>query len=176
MRVALVRHPAVAIRPGLCYGGLDVPLRPDALAALPETAACISPHGIARVWTSPASRCRLLAEVIAGSESVPLKVEGRLRELDFGCWEGVAWDTIPRADLDRWSEDPLSFAPPRGEAGWSFLRRVRDVHHAIRQAGEDCVVVSHGGPLKILAALFRGLEPNLLAAPPALGSIAWLTC
>jgi alpha-ribazole phosphatase len=176
MRVVLLRHPAVAIRSGLCYGRLDVPLRPDALAALPETAARISSHQIARVWTSPASRCRLPATMLATVASVPLEVDARLRELDFGSWEGMAWDSVPRVALDPWAADPLGFAPPRGEAGWMLLRRVREVHHAIRQAGENCAVVSHGGPLRILAALLSGAEPDLLAAPPALGSVVVLTC
>ena len=42
-------------------------------------------------------------------------------------------------------------------------------------AGEDCIVIAHGGPLKLLAALLRGAAPDLLAPAPPLGSVTALT-
>ena len=64
----------------------------------------------------------------------------------------------------------MRFAPPGGESGASLVARVRAVHDDLRRAGESCLIVSHGGPLKILAALLRGETPDLLAPPPPLGS------
>jgi alpha-ribazole phosphatase len=169
MKLVLVRHPAPDVPPGQCYGRLDVPLRADAVAALPDLAARIAAHRPARVWTSPATRCRRLAEAVA--TRVPLRVEPNLRELDFGAWEGQPWGSVPRADLERWAADPVAFAPPGGEAGHEFLARVGHVYRALRDAGEDAVAVSHGGPLKLLSAMCRGKPPDLLAPAPAFGSI-----
>jgi alpha-ribazole phosphatase len=171
MMVVLVRHLAVQVQPGTCYGRLDLPLRLDVLEDIPRLAAAICAHGIARVWTSPAVRCRILAYAIVEIVGKSAVVDPRLQELHFGAWEGVPWDSVPRSKLDRWAATPLTFAPPGGESGQEFLDRVYKVHRAICAAGEDCVVVSHGGPLKVLSALLQGEIPDLRTPAPALGSV-----
>ncbi len=171
MKLLLVRHAAPDIPPGFCYGRLDVPLHPAAMDAVRNVAASLSrPSEIARVRTSPARRCRALAEALGQLCGVAPTVDARLQELDFGAWEGLPWDEVPRADLDAWAASPLLFAPPGGERGAALVARVRAVHDELRLAREDCVIVSHGGPLKVLAALLRGEAPDLLAPAPALGS------
>jgi alpha-ribazole phosphatase len=127
--------------------------------------------GIGVVWSSPAVRCRVVAERVASTAQVPLRIDSRLHELNFGDWEGLGWDEVPRNALDRWVADPLGFAPPGGEAGQDLLARVSAVHAVIAGGREDCAIVAHGGPLKLLAALVRGLPPDLLKPAPALGSI-----
>jgi alpha-ribazole phosphatase len=164
MKVVLVRHPAPLIAPGVCYGRrLD-------MAAVPAGTMVSNPvlAGSQIIWSSPARRCLGVAGQIAASLGVPLRVDDRLQELDFGDWDGQPWSAIPREDLDRWAADPLAFAPPGGESGVALIARIRSF-----QAGlcEDCVVVSHGGPLKVLGALLRGQVVDLLAPPPAIGSI-----
>ena len=39
----------------------------------------------------------------------------------------------------------------------------------------DCVVVSHGGPLKILASMIAGMPIDMLTPAPAMGSVMQLT-
>jgi alpha-ribazole phosphatase len=163
MRVVLVRHPAPVIAPGVCYGRLDVAAQAAGHVASDPVLA-----GARVVWTSPARRCLGLAREIAAALEVPLRVDDRLQEMDFGAWEGRSWSAIPRDELDRWAADLLAFAPPGGESGAALVRRVTAFHAGLR---EDCVVVSHGGPLKVLAALSRGVAVDLLAPPPAIGSV-----
>jgi alpha-ribazole phosphatase len=165
VRIALVRHPAPLIGPGICYGRLDVKLHPSAAVPLAALAARLA--GFADVVTSPARRCRLTAAAIAGHATI----DPRLLELDFGAWEGQPWDTVPRRDLDRWAADPLGFAPPGGETGAALVGRVRGFHDDLLARARDCVVVSHGGPLRVLAALLHGRPVNLLAPAPPLGSV-----
>ncbi len=93
-------------------------------------------------------------------------LDPRLLELDFGDWEGVSWDSVPRAALDRWAADPLGFCPPGGESGAALLRRVEDFACALFRDGRPCLVVSHGGPLRLLPALLDGGAVDLLAPAP----------
>jgi alpha-ribazole phosphatase len=172
----LVRHPPADIAPGICYGRLDLPLRPDADGMVARIVAELAARGLARIWSSPARRCRAVAEPAAAASCIPLRVAQRLRALDFGRWEGSPWDSVPRAALDAWAADPLGFAPPDGESGAALLARVGDARRALLSAGEDCAVVSHGGPLKLLSALLRGEPPDLLAVAPPLGSVRVFTC
>ena len=170
-----MRHPPAAVAPGVCYGRLDIGLHGDATETVREIVSAIAGAGAVQVWASPASRCLVVAEAVARAIGADLLVDPRLQELDFGTWEGIEWDSIPRALLDAWAADPIDFAPPGGESGKALLARVRAVHQAMVAARQDCVVVSHGGPLKLLAALIRQEPPDLLAAAPPLGSVQMFT-
>ena len=165
-----MRHPAPLNEPGICYGRLDPPLHPDAdierMAHDPLLA------GSKQVWTSPSRRCREVAERIAEVLSIPLSADPRLMELDFGEWEGKPWDDIPRAELDRWAAAPLGFRAPGGESGAELIERVASFHAGLTQ---DCIVVSHGGPLRVLSALLRGQPVDLFEPPQAIGAIAEIT-
>ena len=160
--IALVRHPAVAAG-GRCYGRADLPIDAEAAASL---AARLAPLG-GTVWTSPAQRCRLVAAALGAH-----RVDERLQELDFGAWEWLPWDAVPRAALDAWAADPLAFAPPGGESGAALVARVGAFHRALPPG--DHVVISHGGPLKVLAALLIGRVPDLLAPAAAPGCVSLL--
>jgi alpha-ribazole phosphatase len=175
VRFVLVRHPPAVVAPGVCYGRLDIGLRGDATETVREIVSAIAGAGAVQVWASPASRCLVVAKAVARAIGADLLVDPHLQELDFGTWEGIEWDSIPRALLDAWAADPIDFAPPGGESGKALLARVRAVHQAIVATRQDCVVVSHGGPLKLLAALIRQEPPDLLAAAPPLGSVQMFT-
>jgi alpha-ribazole phosphatase len=157
----LVRHPAADVAAGICYGRLDVPVT-DAAAVASLVARLVGLGGT--IWTSPAQRCRMVAEALGAA-----RIDPRLQELDFGAWEGLAWDEVPRAALDAWAADVSGFAPPGGERGSALIARVTAFASGL--SGGDHVVVTHGGPLKVLTALFRGLPVDLLAPSPALGSV-----
>jgi alpha-ribazole phosphatase len=175
MRIVLVRHPAPSITPGLCYGRLDVGLHPageDQIASLATDPAF---QGAVQVWTSPALRCRVPAEAIARAVGVPLTIDPRLQELDFGAWEGQPWEAIGRADLDRWAVSPLTFAPPGGESGAELVARVEEFQAELRRDRQDCIVVSHGGPLKVLSALLLRTRVDLLVPAPPIGSVRVVT-
>ncbi len=172
--IALVRHPQPDIAPGICYGRLDIGLTAAGHAAVGAIAAQLADHPATMIWTSPAQRCLMVAAALGAARAVTPHVEPRLRELDFGAWEGRAWDDVPRPLLDDWAADPLGFAPPGGETGAALIARVRAVHAGLVAQGAPCIVIAHGGPLKLLAALLRGEPPDLLAAAPPLGSITFI--
>jgi alpha-ribazole phosphatase len=171
LRIHLVRHSRPLIATGVCYGRLDVPIDPTALADMAELAAAEALESSKRVWTSPAQRCEILADAIARNLSIPKIIDSRLLELDFGTWEGKSWDDVPRADLDDWAINPATFRAHGGESGDQILSRVTSFFRDVQCVGEDCAIVSHGGPLKILDALFRGRPVDLLAQPQPVGSI-----
>lgn len=166
MRVALLRHLPTALPAGLCYGRLDVPPGPADPAPLLRALRGFRP---AVLVSSPARRCLALARRLG-----PATVDSRLLELDFGAWEGRPWDGVPRAALDRWAADPWGFAPPGGESGAALVARVTDFHAELRgKRPGTCLVVAHGGPLKVLADLLRGRPVDLLAPAQPMGSLRW---
>lgn len=171
MKLALVRHTAVEVAPGVCYGRLDLPLAQGAAEHIAAVAAQLDGFGAARLWSSPASRCRRLAEALAPGRGADPLFDERLLELDFGAWEGRAWDEVPRGELDRWAADPLGFAAPGGESGAALVARVEAAFAEIAARPGDHVIVSHGGPLRVLRALVKREAVDLLAPAQAMGSV-----
>jgi alpha-ribazole phosphatase len=170
--IALVRHPAAAISAGRCYGRLDLPLADPASIAPIVTA--LAPLRGASIHTSPLARCRLVAEALAADWSHPPPItDPRLLEMDFGAWEGRPWDDIPRAELDRWAADLLSFAAPGGETGAALVARVTAFWHSLTALPGAQVVFTHGGPLKVLIALSEGRPVDLSRPSLPTGHIHW---
>ncbi len=137
----LIRHPRPLIAPGVCYGRLDVAAEDPTpiAAALREKLP-----GSAPVWTSPLQRCRHLAEQLHPQP----RQDSRLQEIDFGGWEGRAWDDVPRPELDAWAADLLNYAPPDGESPARLAARV-DAFVAELPPGEH-ILVTHAGVIRVL--------------------------
>ena len=167
--LALARHPTPLVMPGICYGRTDLPLAESAAAELSVMRGLLAGEAWAGVVTSPLSRCRLAADFLGAALHCPVRVDDRLLELDFGAWEGLAWNDVPRGALDAWAASPWSFAPPQGETATSLVARVRDFYRMHHDAA--LIVVTHGGPLKVLAALAQGCHVDLMAPSPGFASV-----
>ncbi len=152
MGVILLRHTKPADAQGLCYGRSDLALGP-----------CFATHAakitqelpdVARIVTSPLSRCAQLARYIADARALPLITDPRLTEIDFGAWEGVPWSDIPRAELDAWAADLLHARPHGGESVADL--RARALPALRDHAAQDTLVVTHHGVIKCARHLVMG--------------------
>jgi alpha-ribazole phosphatase len=152
--VLLVRHTAPDVAPGVCYGRLDLGLAAGSDASIAACLTALPP--VCRVISSPARRCRVLAEAIAARDGADLRLDDRLWELAFGSWEGVAWDAISRSCLDAWAADPWGYAPGGGETLGLLWERVADFLAVEGTRSDGLAIVSHHGPLRVLAAQRRG--------------------
>lgn len=151
MILHLIRHPKPRIEPGICYGRLDLAAEDVDLVALDLLARL--PAGLP-VWSSPLQRCRALAEELHAQPSI----DARLAEMNFGAWEGRAWDAIPRAEIDAWAADVAHYAPPGGESPIMLQQRALDF-----VAGLDvpeAVIVTHAGVIRVLLAHWQHLPPE----------------
>jgi alpha-ribazole phosphatase len=152
----LVRHTRPDIADGLCYGRLD-PALPDSFDTDARRVEARLPRAD-RVITDDSLRCHRLASILAGSpahaQPSGLIVDPRLRELDFGHWEGQDWNDIPRAQTDAWADDMWNRAPPGGESYAALHARVLDAWEALlRLEDEVLIVVAPIGPLRALITI-----------------------
>jgi alpha-ribazole phosphatase len=96
-----------------------------------------------------------------------------LCELDFGRWEGKAWDQVPRAELDAWARDVWEYRPGGGESARMLCARWMmwlEALHALRH--EQVVVVTHAGVIRAaLACAHNGCRDELLRADIPFGSV-----
>ncbi len=148
MILHLVRHPPPDISPGICYGGLDI-----GALQVSDTAAhlhTLLPPGLP-VWSSPLRRCRELALALHPAP----QTDFRLAEMNFGRWEGQAWDAIPRHELDAWAGDVAGYAPPQGESAQAVRKRALEFVASLNVP--EAVVVTHAGVIRVLLAHWRGM-------------------
>ena len=103
-----------------------------AMAAGPAAAMTVSPtraRAGARAAAArgssprPCSAAPMLAEAIATFRGLPVTTDPRLREMDFGIWEGKQWSDLPRTELDAWADDLLHARPHGGESVAGFRTR-----------------------------------------------------
>ncbi len=114
-----------------------------------------------RAVSSPLIRARRTAEVVlaARPDAPPLQIDGRLREMDFGPYEG--WS---EADLEA---DPVAATRRRDGAQIPGVEPEEDVAERARSflasmdgVGGATLVVGHGRTLRILMAAALGLPPS----------------
>lgn len=150
MILHLIRHPQPVVEAGICYGRLD--LAAENAAEVATRLRAELPAGLP-VWSSPLRRCRELAELLHPQP----QLDERLAEMDFGDWEGLAWDAIPRAELDAWAADVAGYAPPGGESPRQLQQRALAFVADLREP--EAVIVTHAGVIRVLLAHFRQLAP-----------------
>lgn len=142
----LARHAQPLVAPGTCYGALDVPADTAATQAAAQRLADALPAQ-ARVLHSPLQRCELLAfSLQALRPDLASKPDTRLREMDFGAWEGQAWDAIGQAAVDAWTDRFATHPPGGGESLGAMLERVASaLQDARREPVADVVWITHAG-------------------------------
>lgn len=157
----LIRHGHTAWNgQGRYQGHLDTPLDSEGLAQAEALVIAFRQLRLAAVYSSDLSRAVATAQPLARAHGLPVVTDPRLRELDFGQWDGRLAEEVIAADPPGWQawwEDPLTLAPPGGEtlvALWERVRACLDelaAHHVADQG--TVAVVTHGGPLRVLLAL-----------------------
>lgn len=150
------RHPRPRIGARFCYGRTDVELaEPVEAGAAALIEAAVDP--IERVVSAPASRALLIAREIAKRTGAALHTDDRLAEMDFGDWEGRAWASLPRAELDAWAADTLNYRPGGGENVASMLARIRRAWPGLASSADNTLLVTHAGPIRCLLHIAGGM-------------------
>jgi broad specificity phosphatase PhoE len=152
----LIRHGESLLGRARRYAGhRDTPLSPEGKLQIAKLRGRFRRLRPDVVVSSDLRRCRQTAALLAPGARI--EASARLRELDFGDWDGLTSTTCRRRDprrFDRWMRDPWSVRPPRGEKLAQLWTRVRDYVSdlARRHSGETVAIVTHAGPIRALLA------------------------
>jgi alpha-ribazole phosphatase len=157
MKLWLVRHAPVLFAAGSCYGALDVPADESATLACASALANELPRGL-QVATSPLQRCERLAQALQGLRpDLTVKTDARLREMNFGHWEGRRWDMIARREFDAWTADFSGHAVGgHGETVAAVMARVGQAFDELGDA--DAVWITHAGIIRAALLLAQGIR------------------
>ena len=141
-------------------GHRDRPLTERGRKQAHALADLVASEKIDAVYTSPLSRARETAEIVAARAGLEAVALPELQEVDTGSWSGLS-----RADVE--ARFPEGFARWRsGGSGWedgeSYEEMAERVIGALRKIAEDhpngrVLVISHGGPIRAIHAAAEGL-------------------
>lgn len=148
MRLYLVRHAAVTVRPALPSSQWH--LSPEGRAAAEALAENEEWSSIAVVYSSPEPKAIATAQRIASRHGLRLQIERDLREIERP-WAGEGYQEQVKRYL---GNEVIESWEPYGAA----LARVRSCVDAIASNGEDAAIVSHGLALTLYVADLLGLE------------------
>ncbi len=161
MELLLIRHGLTAWNSsGRFQGRSDIPLSPDGMAQARALAGALADERIDAAFSSDLQRAVTTAETILRGRSLLLERDARLREFDFGAWEGMTWAEItaayPNAG-EAGSTSARDYQPQGGETFADVRRRVRSWWRQQRAfAGQRMLVVAHAGTLHAFLAELLG--------------------
>ncbi len=165
-RLVWVRH-APSEGEGLLLGQRDVPLSAKGCRQLPRLVQKITRYAAQAVYSSDLLRARATAAAISRRLGVEVELRPGLREIDFGCWQGLSWDQLterfPQA-ARRWLKDFPRQPIPGGEDFREFKRRVRRelLRVVAAHPGGCAIVVTHGGVIRTALVSALGMPERYL--------------
>ncbi|HSQ42248.1 MAG TPA: histidine phosphatase family protein [Fibrobacteraceae bacterium] len=170
----LLRH-APVMQNGLCYGSFEIPVQEVAHTTLSALKTQWEKMGSPSVVSSPASRCLKLAQTLVQESGATVISDPRLREMNFGTWEGRPWSELPRAETEIWTNDWETQRPPQGETYSEIRTRVLASAAEWFHRDANAWFVTHAGPIRILLAQQRGLSPaqSISIPVPYLTPLDW---
>jgi alpha-ribazole phosphatase len=164
IRLLLVRHGETDWNVERRYRGqADVPLNKAGRRQVAALAERLAEEGISVIFSSDLQRARRTALTIGAPHKLPVQVDPNLGEIALGDWEGLTYAQIQQQwpiEVEAWFADPLRVAPPGGETLMQVAARVRSILEGLARFSENetVVLVSHGGPLRVLLCLVLGLD------------------
>lgn len=142
-------------------GTTDIELNETGLKQAKELAERIKSSGIHIdiIVASPMKRAAKTAEIVASVNSLSVETDDRLREWNYGKYEGH------HRSAEGFAENKREFGVRMGETGESLLELSHRVYSALdsiieKYDGKNVLIVSHGGVCRIIETYFNNLTTN----------------
>ena len=133
-------------------GRTDIPLDQNGIEQAKELARSLKDIKIDVFLSSPLSRARQTADIIAEETGVAHSIDDRLIEQDFGTFEGI----------DRFSEEyqeakrRFFMRYPGGESYFDIAARVFSLIKELE--GKDALLVTHGGVCRVIRSYYEDMS------------------
>lgn len=129
-----------------------------------------------QVLTSPLKRCATLAQNFSQQIKKPITIIEDLQEINFGDYDGRAFDDIPYTDpsiantvgddlrpwtdLERFWQNPVKYPLPDAEKLNDFYLRIKHAWQALltKYTDENILLITHGGVIRMILAEVLGLD------------------
>lgn len=136
-------------------GITDAELTPKGIEQAKELAKSAAEKEVDIILTSPLSRAAKTGRIVSGYCNIPMYIEDRLAEQNYGIYEGV----------DRKNEEFLNnkrnfaYRYPQGESMMQVACRIYSLLDEIREKynGKKVLLISHGGVCRIINTYFKDM-------------------
>lgn len=117
------------------------------------------------IYSSDLVRCIETANKIAEQHTIDVIQDIRLRERNYGKWEGLTPEEIQTSDYDNFMKyhlDPAMYSPSGGETGIEVFSRVTYFLSEIlnKHKNGNIAIVSHGGTIAYLISALLHATPS----------------
>ena len=165
-RLFLVRHGQSEWKAaGRIQAQIDIQLDETGCRQAELIADRLAAEPVAAVYSSPLLRAKSTAEAIADRFHLPVQLDLRLMEYDFGVISGSTWHEVVENHPEfasRWLEDPWAVPVADSEGRVNFAARVMSAMQDIlaQHPAEQVVVVAHGGTFGVYLTAMLGMDLN----------------
>lgn len=134
------------------YGSLDVQLNEKGITQAEKAGKIFKEIEFDKVFISEKMRTFQTAQIALKDRKVQLIKDKRINEIDFGKFEGKTYDELCKLYPEKvklWQENWEEFCPDEGESYKIFYKRVKEFMEAIKELGEENIlIVTHGGVIR----------------------------
>ena len=163
-RVYLVRHGETEYSARHAYSGqAEIALTQTGREQARRVGERLAGAGVDAVYSSPLGRASETAKAITEATGVPLTIDERLIEVDYGPLEGLDRHSARErfgVPFDDWRSDPFGSPLAGMEPLDHALERARDATSDALAASECPVLVGHQGILRLVLITLGQIEPS----------------
>ncbi|HEY4433038.1 MAG TPA: histidine phosphatase family protein [Candidatus Cybelea sp.] len=183
MLLTLIRHGPTEWNASRRFQGrTNVPLSPTGRAHALAAAGALKSKKIDRIYSSDLQRALETAQIVGEPHGAEILTDERLREFDFGAWEGLTWVEIVTRNPHLYglgSTAAKDYTPEGGESFADVCERVGSfLDDLAAQRLQRAVVVTHAGALHAMFTVLKlsesGAGGEHLSLSFAPGSISQL--
>lgn len=163
-RLLIVRHGfSVTNKAKVFTGQMDVDLAPEGYCQAEAVCRYIAENfDVDAIYSSDLKRAVNTIQPLAKRLGFEIHTEKGIRELDVGQWQGRAVDDVKKEaqeQLEIYRADPANHGCPGGENYTDMCKRALPVFERIAKEndGRTVAVATHGGVIRIMTCVFRGL-------------------
>ncbi len=156
-------------RQGLLQGSVDIPLNENGIALARKTRDGLKSEHVQfnMVFTSPYQRAEKTAEIMIDGADIPLIRDVRIREMNFGKYEGIKvreLGTNPAyIEFNKCFDDPVHYqSEGDAESYEEVFARVdsflKNTILPLENSCENILVVCHGAVIRAFISIIKGMH------------------
>ena len=162
-RIILVRHGESEYNAKrIVQGHIDTDLTPAGIVQARLAAEYLKKnYRIDKIYSSDLRRAYRTAVIISHVLELPVIKDDRIREMNFGQWEGRTYEHIFQTDYEafrKWLQNPVACPLPSQEEISRFKNRLESFYQDIlKEEVENILIVGHGGSIQGLLCIACGI-------------------
>lgn len=159
MDIVFIRHGKTQLNDLGCFiGNTDCDISEEGLRQAEKVKGFLDKFSFDGIYVSPLKRTIQTANIL----SKKYILDDRLREMNFGVFEGLNYEEIKQKYPDYlrlWNEDYENYRIPNGESLQDLFDRVEDFIKDVKRKHKRVLVVTHGGVIRCaLSLIFSSRE------------------